>query len=149
MEFVDQLESINFKPRKKKKKTQGLEDSIQVQLVRWLEESHSGVLFRADSAAGIKLSIGQATKLKRMGGNTRGWPDFLVLEPNKEFHGMFLELKKDGVKIYKEDGSLYKNEHHQEQHETLQKIKAKGYYANFAIGLEDAKKQIENYLKNR
>ena len=34
MEFVDQLESINFKPRKKKKKTQGLEDSIQVQLVR-------------------------------------------------------------------------------------------------------------------
>lgn len=145
--FIGQIESINLKPRKKKKKSrESLEESVQMRIVKYLREQYPDVLYRADTTAGMSLSIGQAVKMKRLGGNSRNWPDFFIAEVNSEYSGLFLELKRDGVKIFKADGSLYKNEHHESQYETLLKLREKGYAANFAIGFEDAKSQIEKYL---
>lgn len=146
--FIGQIESINFKPRKKKKKSrESLEESVQMRVVKFLREKYPDVLYRADTTAGMSLSIGQAVKMKRLGGNSRNWPDFFIAEPRNGFHGLFLELKRDGVKIFKADGSLYKNEHHESQWKMLQLLRTKGYAAYFSCGLVESKKIIDNYLR--
>ena len=59
---------------------------------------------------------------------------------------MFLELKAEGTKLYKKNGEMVANKHYQEQAEMLKKLREEHYYAEFAIGYEDAITQITNYL---
>lgn len=72
------------------------------------------------------------------------------------FAGLYLELKKEGEtlspgdrakKRYKsKDGLEYKTEHLMEQADYLYDLRNKGYKAEFAIGFDDAVKQIRDYL---
>lgn len=62
------------------------------------------------------------------------------------YHGLMIELKKTGEKIVKKDGT-YKTDHLKEQAEVLSKLQAQGYYAVFAIGFEQAKNIICQYMK--
>ena len=63
--------------------------------------------------------------------------------------GLFIELKKNGEKIYKKDGELVADEHIREQAAVLEKLRGLGYVAEFAVGLDEAKKIIEEYLGER
>lgn len=147
-DFLSQVEDIRFKKKVRKKKSkESLEESVQMRVVTYLRTKYPDVLYRADTTAGMSLSIGQAVKMKRLGGNSRNWPDFFIAESKGSSHGLFLELKRDGVKIFKEDGTLYKNEHHEEQWKMLLALRNKGYQADFAIGFDQAKKLIDNYLE--
>lgn len=62
-----------------------------------------------------------------------------------DYCGLFIELKKENVKIFKKDNSFV-NEHLKEQYETLNYLNEKGYYAVFAFGFEQAKNIIDGYL---
>ena len=75
----------------------------------------------------------------------RAWPDLFIAKPKGIYHGLFIELK--ATNIYKKDGSLLKNSHLQEQADVLGELNMLGYYATFAIGLEQAVKYIDDYLK--
>ena len=59
--------------------------------------------------------------------------------------GLFIELKKDGTRLHKKDGS-WATDHIAEQAETLQALRDRGYQAYFAVGFEEAKKLIDDYL---
>ena len=59
---------------------------------------------------------------------------------------MFLELKAEGTRLYKKDGTLRKNKHIEEQAEILDKLNKSGYYARFAVGYDQAIRIITNYL---
>lgn len=71
-------------------------------------------------------------------------------------NGLFLELKKDGEKLYpgpraknrfkSKDGKEYKTEHLMEQADCLYDLRGRSYCAEFAIGFDEAKKIITAYL---
>lgn len=119
---------------------------LQQQVCDYLRMQYPNVIFRSDFASGMKLSIGQAIKHKRLQ-SSRAWPDLFIVEPVEPYGyiGLFIELK--AVNIYKKDGSLLKNEHLAEQEACMQQLRERGYAATFAVGFEDAKQVIDTYLQ--
>jgi DNA-binding sugar fermentation-stimulating protein len=106
----------------------------------------------------MKLPIHIAAKNKSMR-SSRGLPDLFIAEPYyklkslgdneyKHYYGLFIELKSEDTILYKKDGvTLRKKEHVEEQAEILRQLSEKGYKAVFAVGYEEAKKIIDEYLK--
>ena len=94
----------------------------------------------------MRLTMGQAVKAKKMR-SSRGLPDLMIFAVRGKYSGMFLELKKEGNSPYLKNGELSKSQHIQEQNEVLESLRNEGYYAEFAVGFEDAINQINNYLK--
>lgn len=130
------------------------EEQIQLALVQYIRYQYPDVLFRSD-AAGFKLSVGQAKKMKALNGGIRAWPDLFLAKPklmqSKDGlpvfkHGLFLELKKDGTKILKKDGDLVADKHIREQAKILQALERRGYQASFAVGFDQAKQIIDEYI---
>lgn len=126
------------------------EQLLHRQVAAYLRYQYPGVMFRTDYAAGqYKASIYHRRMHKEMQ-STRAWPDVFIAEPCAtefgDYHGLFLELKREGVRIYKKDGSVVANQHYQEQDRVLEFLRLKGYRAEFAIGLDQAKQIIDEYL---
>ena len=131
------------------------EIDLQAQVADYLRLQYPDVIFHSDFGSGIKLTMGQAIKQKRMNGGRRSWPDMFVakakLMQTKDGmpfikHGLFLELKKDGVRILKRDGSYVADEHIREQAKMLESLEREGYEARFAVGLDQAKQIIDDYI---
>lgn len=121
----------------------------QTMVADYLRLKYPNVIFHSDFGSGIKLTMGQAIKQKRLNGGRRSYPDMFIAEPVKKYHGLFIELKKDGTRILKKDGTLVADEHIREQAEMLQKLEGKGYKAYFAIGFSQAKQIIDEYLEGK
>lgn len=146
------------------------ESDLQILVADYIRIKYPKVLFHSDFGSGIRLTKGQAIKQKRQNGGRRGWPDLFIAEPKHIWDtdktlgvrigfadngetvlysqivaGLFIELKKDGTRLYKKDGS-WATEHIAEQAETLQALKDRGYEAYFAVGFKEAKKIIDEYL---
>lgn len=103
-----------------------------------------GVMYHFDFGSGTKMTIGQAMQQKRI--NERAWPDLFIAEARGGHHGLFIELKVAGAKIYLKDGSIASNSHLQEQAKVLRSLWNKHYYTAFCCGFDEAKKTIDHYL---
>lgn len=134
------------------------ESDIQMQVADYLRLQYPDVIFHSDFGSGIKLSMGQARKQKRLNGGRRSYPDMFIAEPKLvqtkdgmpfAWHGLFIELKKDGTRILKKDGTYVADEHIREQAKMLQALQRRGYQAYFAVGFEQAKEIIDKYLGRR
>ena len=121
------------------------ESDLQVQVADYLRLRYPDVQFHSDYGSGLKLTQGQAMKQKRQNGGRRGWPDMFIAEPMNGLHGLFIELKKAGTRLKKKDGT-WASSHLEEQNEVLNKLQKKGYAAYFAVGFEEAKDIIDDYL---
>lgn len=123
---------------------------LQVQVADYLRLQYPSVLFHSDFGSGIKLTMGQAIKQKRLQGGRRSWPDMFIAEVrslgDKYYHGLFIELKKEGTRIFKKDGTLVSDAHICEQFDMLEQLRRRGYMAEFACGFDEAKKIIDGYL---
>lgn len=125
---------------------------LQAQVADYLRLQYPDVLFHSDFGSGIKLTPGQAVKQKRLQGGRRAWPDMFIAEPafdmnrNRDIHGLFIELKKAGARIYRKDGRLVSGAHIREQFDMLEQLRRRGYRAEFAVGFDEAKKIIDEYL---
>ena len=122
-----------------------MEAQLHEQICDYLRLQYPAVIYRTDFAAGIKMTIGQASRHKRLQSG-RAFPDLFIAEPAQSAHGMFLELKRDGTRIWLKDGSLTKDKHIQEQMEMLVTLRMKGYNAQMVAGFEQAKEAIDRYL---
>ena len=120
------------------------EKQVRRQVCLWIKAQYPHLIFKSDTTSGMKLSIGQAMQNKMLQ-SERGYPDLFIAEPRAEYHGLFIELKKDDS-IYKKDGTLRENIHVKEQDLVLDKLREKGYYATFACGFENARNIIRYYL---
>jgi hypothetical protein len=136
---VEELRKMNKRTKGKK------EESLQIMVAEYLRVKYPDVIFSSDFAAGCKLTIGQAVRNKKMQCGKK-YPDMFIAEPVRGYSGLYLELKKEGTKVFKADGTLYANEHLKAQYETLQALRAKGYKAVFAIGYDSAIRIIQNYM---
>lgn len=119
---------------------------IQIMVADYIRLRYPDAIFHSDFGSGIRLTMGQAIKQKRLNGGRRSYPDMFIAEPVGEYHGLFIELKKDGTRILKKDGKLVADAHIREQAEMLQKLEQKGFKAYFAVGFEQAKQIIDEYL---
>ena len=131
------------------------EHNLYEQIARYLQLQYPDVIYRFDIAADLKLTPGQAAKHKRLH-PTRGYPDLFIAESSMNiwnsavrewglYFGLYIEIKKDGEKLTKKDGS-WRTPHIAEQAEMLEKLRQTGYKAEFGIGFEGCKKIIDEYL---
>src|ERR1017187_4410868 len=120
------------------------EYEIYAAIAKYMKLKYPGVLFRFD-AAGLNLSRTQAGKNKAIQGD-RGWPDFFLAKACKGYHGLVLEIKVEGKKLFKKDGVTHVDDHVAEQIEMLIRLQNEGYFTNFAFGTDDAIRIIDWYM---
>jgi hypothetical protein len=122
------------------------EYELQKSVARYLSYQFSDVDFLSDTIASVKLTERQARRNRLVQKNGFKTPDILILEPKKGFCGLFIELK---IKTpFKKDGTIKasQQDHLKLQHESLQKLSSKGYFAVFSWGFDMTKKIIDEYL---
>lgn len=138
----------------------GSEANVHQAAVNYVRRKYPNVLIRTDYAAGLKLTIGQARKHKAMQGGMRSWPDLQLAKPVGQYHGLFVELKKDGVKLLRDKDARkiladdYKlrlagdwwDLHTEEQAHMLERLREDGYAATFAVGLDDFMQVVDTYM---
>ena len=92
---------------------------------------------RAQHVAWCRQIIHQAKTL----GYDRSQPDIMITQHRTigsiPYAGIALELKKKDAKIYKKDGSLFADQHLEEQQQMLSDLEKQGYYARFAQGIDE------------
>ena len=132
------------------------EHSLYEQIARYLQLQYPDVVYRFDLASDLKLTPGQAAKHKRLHPE-RGYPDLFIAEsstniwnsPVREWglhFGLYIEIKKDGEKLNKKDGS-WRTSHIAEQAGMLENLRARGYRAEFGVGFDECKQIIDEYLR--
>lgn len=126
------------------------EEKLHLKVCDYLRKNYPDVLFRTDFSSGMKMTPGQAAKHKKFQ-KGRAWPDLFIACSDRDGWeikecGLFLELKAEGTKLYKKNGEMVANKHYREQAEMLKKLRSEGYAAEFAIGYDEAIKQIHEYL---
>ncbi len=119
------------------------EENLQIAVCDYIRAQYPNVIFNSD-LSGIKLTMGQAVKAKRLR-SSKGFPDLVIYEPRGDHKALFIELKREGEKICKKDGEL-KTDHLKEQSMLMEELRKRGYYCVFAIGFDQAKMYIDNYL---
>lgn len=131
-----------------------LEETISLQVARFLKIQYPKVVYRFDVGADIKLTKGQASKFKRLQMEERGYPDLFIAKPSKGFHGLYIELKKDRSEVYKLDGTYKKKFnkktgkcHILEQHEMHERLRKDGYFVVWGLGFDDTIKKIKEYMR--
>ena len=133
------------------------ESDLQIQVADYLRLQYPDVLFHSDFGSGVKLTPGQAIRQKRQNGGKRAWPDLEIAETSCYCSiGWGNGRKKEGETLHpgpraknrfnSKDGKEYKNEHIMEQADCLYDLRQRGYCAEFAIGFDEAKKIIDEYL---
>jgi hypothetical protein len=130
-------------------KNKSHEQSLQKQVCQYLRLQYQHVIFRSDYASGLKLTVYQAAIHKSLQ-SSRAWPDLFIYHPRKvegkQYAGMALELKTEGTRIKLKNGELTTNPHIREQYAMLQALEKVGYWADFAVGFDDAINKIDYYM---
>ena len=120
----------------------------------YLKLQYPGVIYRTDFAAGIKMTIGQAKKHKRLQ-QDKAYPDLFIAKPWRtprgfKYAGCFIELKHPlgGHQPYLKDGvTRSQDKHCLAQWATLDELTELGYYCRMAVGFEQAKAIIDWFLR--
>ena len=160
------------------------ETKLQISIANYLAQNYPDIQFHSDFGSGADLSKKQADLQSQQNARRRGWPDMTIAEPKRlyikprvkttfgkykpkerdsfwriyEFAGLYLELKKDGERLYSgprshpcnhfrsKDGKEYRTQHFQEQADVLYDLRSSGYCAEFAVGYDEAIRIITEYL---
>lgn len=120
------------------------EKKLHKQVCQYIKWQYPNVLFNTDMS-GIRLPVGlrkSASELR----SGRGFPDVTIYEPRQMFVGLVVELKVEGTRLCKSDGSPANN-HIAEQNECLNKLKDRGWQGFFCCGFDSAKETIDTYLR--
>lgn len=108
-------------------------------------------LFIAQERAGWINPGGQYERMQSLDALTKRWKK--AGKPVDGFkygldYGLFLELKKEDTRLKKKNGD-WATKHIAEQAEVLGELRQRGYCAEFAVGFEEAKKIIDEYLGDK
>lgn len=123
------------------------EYDLQVNVCRYLNLQYPKVLYLSDTIANIKLTPIQAYRNSNIQKKWFKCPDLIILEPNLNYKGLFIELKISSP--FKKDGTIKSNEHLKEQLNTINELNYKGYYSCFCWSFDMAKEIIDKYFQNK
>lgn len=125
------------------------EENLQRQVCTYLRMQYPHVIFRSDYGSGLLLTQNQARNQASMQSG-RGFPDLFIYNSQRGYHGLALELKREGVTLYLKTGprkgKLTGDLHIQEQAAMLQALNNAGYFGRFAVGFDSAQKIIDWYM---
>lgn len=121
------------------------EAELQSAVASYLRSQYPAAIFHSDFGSGARLTPRQAMLQKRQNGGRRAWPDIFIAEPRHGAHGLFVELKKEGARVWKKNGAPA-SPHIAEQASELEELSKRGYVAVFAVGFDEAKSVIDEYL---
>jgi hypothetical protein len=107
----------------------------QVTLIAWYRITYKNELLVAIPNGG-KRHIKTAIAMKQEG-VSKGFPDIFLPVPNSQFHGLFIEMKRQ------KGGTLSK-----EQKAWIEYLNSAGYQAVMCKGFLEAKEVIECYLSD-
>lgn len=111
------------------------ESDIQQRIVLILRHQYPNVVFTT-SPAGVKMNVGQAVKMKKMGYRP-GTPDLMIFQPIGRWHGLFIEIKTEfGIA-------------QAEQVKFREDAELKGYCSFITKGYKATIEKIEDYLNGR
>jgi len=139
--------SEEFKKLTKKKVPVMTEKELTKQICAYIKEKYPNVYFFTDPSGMFQKSWAAKVMLK----NNRSKHcqlDLIILEKNKEFSGLIIELKREGEKLLNK-AEEYKTPHLREQFNSIEHLRRSGYYACFGTGLKEVEKIIEKYMSNR
>ena len=102
-------------------------------VIKYLRLAYPHALYCA-SAGGMRTSYLQAIKMKRTG-YVKGFPDLFIYEPNQDYHGLAIEMKK-------EKGGVASPE----QKSWQEQLRNRGYASYICKGNEEAIKVIDEYF---
>lgn len=142
-------------------KQQKKEESLQISICKYIRLQYPKVLFNVD-LSGIKLTIGQATKLKKQRSG-KSFPDISIYETNNKYSGLFIESKretpylKDGKTLKRQMVAVYKTiggekikvdeyNHLEKQAIMHQRLRERGYKAEFVWNIDMAIDIIDRYF---
>lgn len=123
------------------------EQKLSENIARYLSTQYPNLIFRYDIGADIRLTLGQATRVKNKLLHRRGHPDLLICKCCGGYGGLFIELKKDKGEVYKLNGEYKKNKHLEEQLKYHEELRKNGYKVVFGLGFNDTVNKIKEYLK--
>lgn len=123
----------------------GPEDLVQEAFVKYCLDKYGVKVIPMNIES--RKTFYEQFKFKTMG-YFRGIVDTFVPVAKGGYHGLFIELKKEGRKVFKKDGTFYASgkETHEKQQEFLDDMNKGGYYATFAIGLDEAIDVLDCYM---
>jgi len=110
----------------------------------YLRLQYPKVMYHFD-LTGVNLSRAQAGMTKAIQCSS-GYPDLFIAEPRKGSHGLYLELKAEGTRLFKRNLD-FATVHLAQQSRVLYDLRQRGYDAWFAVGFEEAKRLIDEYLR--
>lgn len=134
-----------------KKMSKGLKDvryllpeqQVQITLVRYIKYQYPEV-------AKYIVKIDNEAKLTKTGhiirnkmGLHKGASDLFIAYPIGKYHGMWLEIKREGFKL-----TASNRLHTTNQINFINKMREVGYYSAMAAGFDECKMHIDNYLKD-
>lgn len=120
---------------------------LQKAVCRLLDYQYPKVLYLSDTIANLKLTVQQKVRNKSIQKEGFKCPDLLILEPNKQYKGLFIELKTKSP--FKRNGELYSDEHLEGQQKSMNELTEKGYLCLFKWEFENIKELIKWYMNNR
>lgn len=127
-----------------------IEEDIHLRACRYLKTHYKDVDFLTDFAAGMRMTMGQAVKRKAMNSG-RGWTDITILKPSRGYHGLLIDMKKDGTNIYvtrgPRKGELVADEQIQLQAAFMKRMNDMGYLARFCVGYEQFTTLVNWYFE--
>lgn len=139
------LFSLDSMPLKKSKKMPiQTEKELTRQICQYIRTQYPSVYFFTDPSGMYQKSWAAKAMLKN-NRSKHAQLDIIILEPNNLYFGAVIELKRNREKIYKKDGEFV-SDHIKEQADSIFHLLKKRYYAEFAIGFDQAKRIIDNYL---
>jgi hypothetical protein len=127
------------------------EQQIVIAVCKYVRREYLEAIITVDYAAGLELKDNQRKMMMAMRSED-GMPDITIDYPSRGYHGLRIEAKKEGTKIYCKDGKtlrkqpykrsywvggkkfLRTGDHLAEQAATLKKYNDMGYFARFGVG---------------
>lgn len=122
------------------------EQRLQNAVCDYIRAQYPNVLFMV-SASGFNTDNRKGAQLARMQNPTKGWPDLFIAQRGSGIcSGLFIELKPEKARLKKKDGT-WASDHIENQSKVHEMLHDRGYKAEFAVGFDEAKKLIDDYLK--
>jgi hypothetical protein len=119
------------------------ENHLQKQVNDYIRYQYPKVLFWHTLNEGKKSPFERF--LAKYLGMKPGVPDNFIATARHGFKGLFLELKVNDIHL--KDGITLKSDPHlRVQYDFIQSLRKEGYKAEFAIGFDQAKSIIDQYL---
>lgn len=123
------------------------ESDLQTKICKWLKKTYPGMLFFSDFAAGLYLSEFYS-RLRSLQSCDDKYLDLTIMMPNDTYHALIIEIKCTDTDLFLKDGKTLKSEHVQLQYNSILKLRATGYFADFGVGEDNIKQMIIGYINN-